>query len=73
MPNQGLHRSFELIGTEGSVMIQPIEPGNKMRINLREPRGPYKAGWQEIAFPTQVRYVGDFRELARALQSSALR
>jgi predicted dehydrogenase len=69
MPGHPQHRSFELIGTEGTMMVQPVEPGNILRACLRTARGPYQAGWQEIKFPDQPRYVGDFRELARALKS----
>jgi predicted dehydrogenase len=69
MPGHTQHRSFELIGTEGVMMVQPVEPGNTLRVNLRTARGPYRAGWQDIAMPDQPRYVGDFRELARALKS----
>ncbi len=67
MPNAFPHRSLELIGTEGAVVLQPIEPGTRLRVNLRQARGPYKAGWQEVAFPEHRRYVGDFRDMARAL------
>jgi predicted dehydrogenase len=64
------HRSFELIGTEGSIMVQPVETSKpKMRVAMRKAQGPYKAGWQEIDLPPQPRYAGDFQELARALKS----
>lgn len=69
MPGHTEHRSFELIGTDGVVLIQPIEPGNRMRIRLRKPCGPYAAGWQEVNFPDQTRFVADMRELARAIQN----
>jgi len=69
MPLSTPHRSFELTGTEGAVMIQPVEPAPKIRVNLREARGPYRAGWQEVELPPQPRYVGDFKDLARALKS----
>lgn len=69
MPGHTQHRSFELIGTDGVVLIQPVEPGTAMRVCLRQARGPYQAGWQEVKFPEQPRYLGDFRELARALKS----
>lgn len=67
MPGHTAHRSFELIGTDGAMVIQPIEPGARMRVSMREARGPYKAGWQEIQMPEQTRYIGDFRALALAL------
>jgi predicted dehydrogenase len=68
MAGSSQHRSFEVIGTNGTMMIQPVEPGTRMRVMMRDPQGPYKAGWQDIELPPQPRYVGDFRDLARALR-----
>ncbi len=69
LPGSGLHRSFELLGTEGSVVIQPVEPGIKMRVTMRRAAGPYKAGEQEIEMPPQPRYIGDLAEFAAAIRS----
>jgi predicted dehydrogenase len=69
MPNQTEHRSLEIIGSDGSIMIQPMEPVPQMRVNMRRARGPYREGWQDIQLPPQPRYVADFKELARALQT----
>jgi predicted dehydrogenase len=64
------HRSFELIGSDGSFTIQPAETAHpRMKVGMRTAQGPYKAGWQEIELPPQPRFVGDFKELARALKS----
>ena len=71
MPGASQHRSFELIGSEGAIVIQPIEPGTRMRVSMREARGPYRAGWQDVEMASQPRYVGDFRELARAIRTCA--
>jgi len=68
MPGQTPHRSFEIIGTDGTVMLQPIEGDCKMRVTLRQARGPYKEGTQVADFPRQSRYTGDFRELAAAIR-----
>lgn len=69
MAGSSQHRSFEVIGTDGSVIVQPMEPGTRMRVSMREARGSYKAGWQEIDMPPQPRYVGDFADLARAINT----
>jgi predicted dehydrogenase len=69
MAGSGEHRSFEIIGTDGSVVIRPIEPGHKMQVVMREPRGPYRAGWQEVELPKHRRYVEDFEDLAQALKN----
>ncbi|MDA1236688.1 MAG: Gfo/Idh/MocA family oxidoreductase [Acidobacteria bacterium] len=61
------HRSFEVIGTDGTFFIQPMEPVPTMNVYLREPHGPYKAGWQQIEAQPQPRYIGDMEELASAI------
>ena len=61
------HRSFEVIGTDGTFFIQPMEPVPTLRVFMRQARGPYKEGWQDIALPAQPRYIGDMRELASAI------
>ncbi len=63
------HRSFEAIGADGSVMVQPMEPAPVIRIDMREDRGPYKKGTQEIALPPQPRFIKDFEELGRAIRT----
>lgn len=67
MGGSGDHRSFEVIGTDGSFMIQPMEPVPTMRVYMRSARGPYQAGWQEIELPPQPRYIKDLEELADAI------
>lgn len=64
------HRSFEVIGADGTFLIQPMEPAPTLRIFLRSARGPYRAGWQELRLAPQPRYIADFRELADAILSS---
>jgi predicted dehydrogenase len=61
------NRSFEVIGTDGTVIVNPMEPAAKVRITLRNAAGPYRKGAQELQLPPQPRYVDDFKELARAL------
>jgi len=69
MAGQSEHRSYELIGTDGSFVIQPVEPGTKVRVSMRTARGPYRAGWQEIQIPPQNRFTGDLKDLARAIKT----
>jgi len=63
------HRSFEVIGADGTVMVYPESTPPRMRVHMRKPQGPYKEGWQEITLPPQPRFIGDFKELARAIKS----
>ncbi len=69
MSGAGDHRSFEVLGTDGSFVLNPESNPPRMRVNMRTARGPYKAGWQDIALPPQPRFIGDFKELARAIKS----
>jgi len=50
-------------------MVYPESSPPKMRVQMRKAQGPYKAGWQDITLPPQPRFVGDFKELARAIKS----
>jgi len=63
------HRSFEVIGTDGSIMIQPIEPEPVLKIYMRAAQGPYRKGVQELRLPRQTRFLRDFEELGKAIQS----
>ncbi|MBC7925908.1 MAG: Gfo/Idh/MocA family oxidoreductase [Bryobacteraceae bacterium] len=67
MYGSGDHRSFEVIGSEGTFAVYPET--SKMRVAMRKAQGPYKTGWQQIDLPPQPRYIGDFQEMARALKS----
>jgi predicted dehydrogenase len=69
MSGAGDHRSFEILGTDGSFVLTPESNPPRMRVNVRTARGPYKAGWQEIVLPPQPRFIADFKELSRALKS----
>jgi predicted dehydrogenase len=69
MSGSGDHRSFEILGTDGSFVLNPEANPPRMQVNMRNAQGPYKAGWQNLSLPPQPRFVGDFKELARALKS----
>lgn len=69
MAGSGDHRSFEIIGTDGTILVHPESNPPRMRVFLRTPKGPYKPGWQDLTLPPQPRFVGDFAELARAIQT----
>lgn len=66
-PNASAHRFFEILGTNGTVRVEPIEPGS-LTVDLVKAAGPYKAGAEKIALPAYRRYVGDFVELASAIR-----
>ena len=66
-PNAGEHRFFEILGTNGTALLNPIEPP-LLRIDLAKPAGPYVAGNQTVPLPPYRRYLGDFVELAKAVR-----
>ncbi len=69
MAGSGDHRSFEIIGTDGTIMVYPESTPPRMRVHLRKAQGPYQPGWQDITLPPQPRFIADFAELARAIQT----
>ncbi len=70
MYGAGDHRSFELIGSNGSFMTQPLGSNSQLTVAMRKAQGPYKQGWQTIELGPQPRYIPDFVELARAIKNN---
>jgi predicted dehydrogenase len=68
-PNANKHRCFEILGTAGTAVVQPIEPP-ALSIELAKPAGPYKKGSQQVALPEYRRYVDDFIELAACIREN---
>jgi len=60
-------RSFEVLGTKGSAILQPIEPPT-LSMELSQAAGPYQKGAQSVPLPAYRRYEGDFAELAAAVR-----
>ncbi len=57
----GPHRRVEIHGTNGSIILEPIEPPH-IELCLREPKPPYRAGWQSVEVEDRPRYLGDLEE-----------
>lgn len=66
-PNAFPHRCFEVMGSNGLALLQPIEQP-ELELDLKEEAGPYQKGSQIIEFPEYNRYEGDFAELVRAIR-----
>ena len=62
-PRAGRYRSFEIQGTQGTAVVNPIEPPG-LAIDLARPAGPYRAGLNVVPMPKYLRYVADFADLA---------
>ena len=63
----GDRRHLVVCGTEGTYHIQPLDNPSAI-VTLSQPRGDYKKGRQEIAFPKYVRYVDDAADMARIIR-----
>lgn len=60
-------RSFEVLGTQGTATLAPLEPPT-LTVDLTAAAGPYKKGRQDAPLPGYQRYVDDFKELAAAVR-----
>jgi predicted dehydrogenase len=60
-------RHLAVCGSEGTFHIQPLDDP-AVRLALAEPRGGYRAGYQDVALPKYVRYVGDAADMARIVR-----
>ena len=70
-PNAFAHRSFEVLGTNGTMLLKPIEPPT-LEVDLAKAAGPHKAGKQTVPLPEYKRYVGDLADLAQAMRGGKL-
>jgi predicted dehydrogenase len=54
-------RRFEVYGTKGSVILEPLEPRENptVRLCLSEDRGGYVEGWQTVDLEKRLRYDGE--------------
>ncbi len=66
-PHASAHRSFEILGENGTATIRPLEPAS-LEIDLARPAGPYIAGRQTVELPRYERYAADLAELAGAVR-----
>ncbi len=66
-PFGGPRRRFQISGDKGSLEIQQLESGNLI-LYLDESRGGYAKGVQRLALGKEGRYVGEFRDLAKAIR-----
>jgi predicted dehydrogenase len=60
-------RSFEVLGSNGSAVVRPIEPP-ALEIELVTAAGPYHKGLQAVSLPKYKRYEADFVVLAAAVR-----
>ncbi len=66
-PNAGPQRFFEVLGTNGTARVQPLEPP-ALTFDLAKDAGPYAAGKQDVKLPAYRRYVDEFIALTAAIR-----
>lgn len=66
-PGASRYRTFEVHGSNGRALVNPIEPP-ELTIDLEKEAGPYKGGSQKIELPKYRRYVDDLIDLAAAVR-----
>lgn len=67
-PFGGPRRQFTVIGTEGTIRIQPLEPA-KLSLSLTQDRGDFKRGTREVSLPkSEGRYHGEFQDMAKVVR-----
>ena len=69
-PNASRHRCFEVRGTNGTMLLKPIEPP-ALQVDLTKPAGPYPAGSQSVPLAPYSRYVAEIDAFAAALQKTS--
>ena len=70
-PNAGPQRFFEVLGTNGTAKVQPIEQPS-LTIELAKAAGPYAAGKQEVKLPAYRRYEDEFVALGTAIREGTV-
>ncbi len=60
-------RCWEICGTNGTIIIQPLEPP-AVRMCLKSSQGGFEAGWQTVEVSHIPRYVRDMAELAACIR-----
>ena len=61
-------RRYEVYGTVGSAIIEPIEPARHIRLALEEPRGGYDAGVTLVEVEDRPRYVASLAAFVREVR-----
>lgn len=64
-------RRFEVYGTEGTLIMEPLEPADKLRLNLAKAKDGHPEGWSEIQLEARPRYVASFAAFVRAIKGEA--
>ena len=61
-------RRFEVYGTRGSIVMEPLEPDPVVRLCLDEARDGFNKGWQTVPVENEPRYVGSLRSMVAEIR-----
>ena len=61
-------RRFEVYGTGGSAIMEPMEPADTLRLALTEPRGGYPAGVSIVGLEARPRYVASLEAFVKDIR-----
>ncbi len=67
MEPRPMARRFEVYGTEGSAIMEPMEPADTLKLTLENAKGEYPEGVSEIELEARPRYVASFASFVRNL------
>ncbi len=71
MEPRPMARRFEVYGTKGSVIMEPFEPADTIRLTLVDDQGEYKQGVNIVKIEDRPRYVDTFAELVRNIRGES--
>ncbi len=71
MEPRPMARRFEVYGTEGSAIMEPLEPADQLRLCLTEPKGGYTQGVNMIKLEDRRRYVDTFAAFVATIKGDA--
>ena len=61
-------RRFEVYGTRGSIVMEPLEPDPVVRLCLDGARDGFSEGWQTVPVENEPRYVGSLRSMVAEIR-----
>ena len=65
--SSGQTRRFEVYGTRGSAILEPLEPPT-LQLCLDEDRDGFKQGWQQVPIEHRPRYVDNLRSIVGVIR-----
>lgn len=73
MEVEPIARRFEIHGTKGSAILEPMEPPKTLKLNLSDSSGEYRSGENIVSLPTQTRedlYVLELDSLLKTINGT---